>query len=57
METLNRPRLLYVLNVWVNHNYIPDINEANFNEPLFFGPAFISGEFRVMYFIQVNYFD
>ena len=45
METLNRPRLLYVLNVWVNHNYIPDINEANLNEPLFFGPAFISGEF------------
>lgn len=41
MESLNRPRLLHVLQSWFSTAAVPGIEETNQAEPLFSGPAFI----------------
>ncbi|XP_066980553.1 LOW QUALITY PROTEIN: RUS family member 1 [Macrobrachium rosenbergii] len=45
MESLNRPRLLYILSTWFSKSSIPGIEETNLSEPLFSGPAFIPDYF------------
>ncbi|XP_071513322.1 RUS family member 1 isoform X2 [Panulirus ornatus] len=40
MESLNRPRLLYILNSWFTSSIIPEVEETNLAEPLLFGAAF-----------------
>ncbi|XP_042220326.1 RUS family member 1-like isoform X2 [Homarus americanus] len=45
MESLNRPRLLYVLHHWFTGAAVPGIEETNLSEPLLFGAAFIPNYF------------
>ncbi|XP_064095201.1 RUS family member 1-like [Macrobrachium nipponense] len=45
MESLNRPRLMYILSTWFSKSSIPGIEETNLSEPLFSGPAFIPDYF------------
>ncbi|XP_076040089.1 RUS family member 1-like isoform X2 [Oratosquilla oratoria] len=40
IETLNRPRLLILLEKWFSVTRIPSVEEANKSEPLFFGAAY-----------------
>ncbi|XP_042881740.1 RUS family member 1-like isoform X2 [Penaeus japonicus] len=41
MESLNRPRLLYILDKWTMNASVPGIDETNLSEPLLTGAAFI----------------
>ncbi|KAK3856406.1 hypothetical protein Pcinc_037268 [Petrolisthes cinctipes] len=45
MESLNRPRLLSALHSWFSSASVPTVEEANMQEPLLFGPAFIPAYF------------
>ena len=43
MKTFNRCRILHVFNSYVTEGRISDINKANLQEPMLFGPAFRTG--------------
>nr|XP_045603680.1 RUS family member 1-like [Procambarus clarkii]XP_045603681.1 RUS family member 1-like [Procambarus clarkii] len=45
MESLNRPRLLYILDKWFSTATVPGVEETNLSEPLLFGAAFIPNYF------------
>lgn len=45
MESLNRPRLLYILDQWFTTANVPGIEETNLSESLIFGAAFMPNYF------------
>lgn len=51
MESLNRPRLLYILDKWTMNASVPGIDETNLSEPLLTGAAFIPGNQFVAVFV------